>query len=71
MEEKTAKDIAAQLKRIADALIKTNTLTESDQKRRLALDNLEERKLRNDLRESLSQIDPEKVIKTSPRLEGK
>lgn len=71
MEETTAKDIAAQLKRIADALIKNNTLTESDQKRRLTLDKLEERKLRSDLRESLRQIDTESVIKTSPRLEGK
>lgn len=71
MEETTAKDIAAQLKRIADALIKNNTLTESDQKRRLTLDKLEERKLRSDLRENLRQIDTESVIKTSPRLEGK
>lgn len=65
MEDKTAKDIASQLKRIADALDKKNTLTEADQKRRLRLEKLEEKKLRLDILES---VDPEKVIRVKPRL---
>lgn len=65
MEDKTAKDIASQLKRIADALDKKNALTEADQKRRLKLEKLEEKKLRLDILES---VDPEKVIRVKPRL---
>lgn len=68
MEEKTAKDIASQLKRIADALEKKNTLTESEQKRKIKLEKLQEKNLRFDLKERVS-LDPEKVIKVSPRLE--
>lgn len=51
MEEKTAKDIASQLKRIADALEKKNTLTESEQKRKIKLEKLQEKNLRFDLKE--------------------
>jgi len=54
MEEKTAKDIASQLKRIADALEKKNSLTESNQKRKLKLEKLQEKRLRADLREKLN-----------------
>jgi len=68
MEEKTAKDIASQLKRIADALEKKNTLTESEQKRKIKLEKLQEKNLRFDLKERVS-VHPEKVIKVSPRLE--
>jgi hypothetical protein len=67
MEEKTAKDIASQLKRIADALEKKNSLTESNQKRKLKLEKLQEKRLRADLREKLN-VDSNKV-RVSPRLE--
>lgn len=53
MEEKTAKDIASQLKRIADALEKKNTLTESEQKRKIKLEKLQEKNLRFDLKDRL------------------
>ena len=65
MEEKTAKDIASQLKRIADALEKKNTLTESEQKRKIKLEKLQEKNLRFDLKERVT-VDPKKV---SPRLD--
>ena len=68
MEEKTAKDIASQLKRIADALEKKNTLTESEQKRKIKLEKLQEKNLRFDLKERVT-VDPKKVIKVSPRLD--
>ena len=68
MEEKTAKDIASQLKRIADALEKKNTLTESEQKRKIKLEKLQEKNLRFDLKERAT-VDPKKVIKVSPRLD--
>ena len=67
MEEKTAKDIASQLKRIADALEKKNSLTESDQKRKLKLEKLQEKRLRADLRERLNVDSNE--MRVSPRLE--
>jgi hypothetical protein len=65
MEDKTAKDIASQLKRIADALDKKNALTEAEQKRRFKLEKLEEKKLKLDIRES---VDPEKNVRVAPRL---
>jgi repressor of nif and glnA expression len=65
MEEKTAKDIVSQLKRIADALEKKNGLTEAEQKRRFKLEKLEEKKLKLDIRES---VDPEKNVRVAPRL---
>lgn len=68
MEEKTAKDIASQLKRIADALEKKNTLTESEQKRKIKLEKLQEKNLRFDLKERVV-VDPKKVIEVSPRLD--
>lgn len=67
MEDKTAKDIASQLKRIADALEKKNSLTESNQKRKLKLEKLQEKRLRADLRERLN-VDPNEM-RVPPRLE--
>ena len=54
MEDRIAKDIATQLKRIADALEKKNSLTEAQQKRTLKLEKLEEKKLKIDIRESIN-----------------
>ena len=56
MEDKITKDMVSQLKRIADALEKKNSLTESDQKRRLKLEKLQEKNLKADLREKLKWI---------------
>ena len=53
MEEKTAKDIAAQLKRIADALDKQNMIEEKKLKRDEKVSKLQEKKLRSDLREGM------------------
>jgi len=50
MEEKTAKEIAAQLKRIADAMEASNKREAIAEKRNIKLEKLEERKLRSDLR---------------------
>jgi hypothetical protein len=50
MEEKTAKEIAIQLKRIADALESKSKLEMQREKRKIKLEKLEERKLRSDLR---------------------
>ena len=50
MEEKTAKEIAIQLKRIADALEYKSKLEMQREKRKIKLEKLEERKLRSDLR---------------------
>jgi|TARA_B110000908_G_scaffold33466_1_gene40087 hypothetical protein len=54
MEDKITKDMVSQLKRIADALEKKNSLTESDQKRRLKLEKLQEKNLKADLREKFN-----------------
>jgi len=54
MEDKIAKDIATQLKRIAVALEKKNSLTESDQKRKLKLEKLQEKNLKAELREKFN-----------------
>ena len=69
MEDKTAKELIAQLKRIADALEKSNKATEASEKRRIVIEKLQEKNLRSDLREKLN-VDPEKVIRTAPRLES-
>ena len=50
MEEKTAKEIAIQLKRIADDLESKSKLEMQREKRKIKLEKLEERKLRSDLR---------------------
>lgn len=65
MEEKTAKDIAAQLKRIADALDKQNVIEEKKLKRDEKVSKLQEKKLRSDLREG-TVINEDKVIKVKP-----
>ena len=67
MENKIAKDIALQLKRIADALEKKNSLTESDQKRKLKLEKLQEKNLKAELREKFNVDNI--TSRTSPRLE--
>jgi len=69
MEDKTAKELIAQLKRIADALEKSNKATEASEKRRIVIEKLQEKNLKADLREKLN-VDPEKVIRTGPRLES-
>lgn len=69
MEEKTAKDIAAQLKRIADALDKQNIIEEKKLKRDDKVSKLQEKKLRNDLREAMS-INEDKVIKVKPNFKS-
>lgn len=66
MENKIAKDIALQLKRIADALEKKNSLTESDQKRKLKLEKLQEKNLKAELREKFNVDNI--ASRTSPRL---
>lgn len=65
MEEKTAKEIANQLKRIADALDKQNVIEEKKLKRDDKVAKLQEKKLRGDLRETIS-INESNVIKTTP-----
>jgi hypothetical protein len=69
MEDKTAKELIAQLKRIADALEKSNKVTEAAEKRAIVLEKLQEKNLRADLREKIN-VDQEKVIRTGPRLES-
>lgn len=69
MEDKIAKELIAQLKRIADALEKSNKVTEVAEKRAIVLEKLQEKNLRADLREKIN-VDQEKVIRTGPRLES-
>lgn len=51
MEEKTAREIVTQLKRIADALDKSNVIEEAREKRRIKLERLEEKNLKADLKQ--------------------
>jgi|TARA_B110000305_G_C19124126_1_gene485739 hypothetical protein len=51
---KLTQDFLLQLKRIADALEKSNTLELTREKRMIKLEKLEERKLRSDLRTNSS-----------------
>jgi len=51
---KITQDFLLQLKRIADALEKKNTLELTREKRMIKLEKLEERKLRSDLRGNLN-----------------
>lgn len=69
MEDKLAKELVTQLKRIADALEDSNKQNAIAEKRKLVIDKLQEKNLRSDLREKLN-VDPEKVIRTGPRLES-
>lgn len=69
MEDKLAKELVKQLTRIADALEAANKQDAVAEKRKVVLDKLQEKNLRSDLREKLN-VDPDKVIRTSPRLES-
>lgn len=69
MEDKTAKELIAQLKRIADALEKSNKAAEVSEKRRIIIEKLQEKNLKADLREKII-VNPEKVARTGPRLES-
>ena len=69
MEDKIAKELITQLKRIADALEKSNKSAEVAEKRKIVIEKLQEKNLKVDLREKLN-IDPDKVIRTNPRLEN-
>ena len=69
MEDKLAKELVKQLTRIADALEAANKQDAVAEKRKIVLDKLQEKNLRSDLREKLN-VDPDKVIRTSPRLES-
>jgi len=68
MEDKITKELVVQLKRIADALEKSNKNSEVAEKRTAVLEKLQEKNLRADLRERVS-IDPEKVTHVSPNLD--
>jgi len=68
MEDKITKELVVQLKRIADALEKSNKNSEVAEKRTAVLEKLQEKNLRADLREKVS-IDPEKVTHVSPNLD--
>ena len=71
MEPKQVKELIAQLKRIADALEKSNKNSVASEKNNASFKKLQEKHLKADLREKLNiDIDPEKVIHTSPRLES-
>ena len=54
MEDKIAKEIAVQLKRIADALEKSNKNSETSEKRNAVIGKLQEKNLKADLREKLN-----------------
>ncbi len=54
MEPKQAKELIAQLKRIADALEKSNSATDKKDKRVEKLEKLQEKNLKADLREKLN-----------------
>ena len=56
MEDKIAKELIAQLKRIADALEKSNNLESIREKRKVTIDKLEEKSLRSELRDKMSNI---------------
>jgi hypothetical protein len=68
MEDKITKELVVQLKRIADALEKSNKNSEVAEKRTAVLEKLQEKNLRVDLREKIT-IDPEKVTRVSPNLD--
>lgn len=62
MEPKQAKELIAQLKRIADALEKKNLITDKQEKRAEKLDKLQEKHLRSELRDTTN-------TRISPNLE--
>ena len=67
MEDKLAKELIVQLKRIADALESSNKTLETSEKRSVILEKLQEKNLRADLREKLNIEEP--ITRPSPRLE--
>jgi len=67
MEDKLAKELIVQLKRIADALESSNKTLETSEKRSVILEKLQEKNLRADLREKLNIEEP--TTRPSPRLE--
>lgn len=69
MEDKLAKELVIQLKRIADALEHSNKAAVASEKRSTIIDKLQEKNLRADLREKLS-LETEEIRRTSPRLES-
>jgi len=54
MDDKIAKELITQLKRIADALEKSNKSAEVAEKRKIVLEKLQEKNLRVDLRDKLN-----------------
>lgn len=68
MEDKLAKELIVQLKRIADALENSNKTLETSEKRSVILEKLQEKNLRADLREKLKVKEP--ITRPSPRLES-
>lgn len=68
MEDKLAKELIVQLKRIADALENSNKTLETSEKRSVILEKLQEKNLRADLREKLKVEKP--ITRPSPRLES-
>lgn len=54
MEDKIAKELVAQLKRIADALEKSNKSAEVAEKRKIVIEKLQEKNLKVDLRGKLN-----------------
>ena len=54
MEDKIAKELIAQLKRIADALEKSNKSAEVAEKRKIVIEKLQEKNLKVDLRGKLN-----------------
>jgi hypothetical protein len=54
MEDKIAKELVTQLKRIADALEKSNKTAEVAEKRKIVIEKLQEKNLKVDLRDKLN-----------------
>lgn len=54
MEDKIAKELVSQLKRIADALEKSNKSAEVAEKRKIVIEKLQEKNLKVDLRGKLN-----------------
>ena len=66
MEDKITKELIAQLKRIADALEKSNNLEAIREKRKVTIDKLEEKSLRSELRDKISNISENTDYRDTP-----
>jgi len=66
MEDKIAKELITQLKRIADALEKSNNLEAIREKRKVTIDKLEEKSLRSELRDKISNISENTDYRDTP-----